>query len=217
MSLYNNQVSGSVGRLADEVFSKLLADILSGKLPGGSIVQERRLAEGLGVSRSPLRDALGRLEGQGLLVRNARGILTIRIVTLEDYLNCLSLRLLIEPVTASQACRKITQQEIERLDHLLVELEEQEEPANDALWAFDDILHDMLAKASGNPFAHRTIVEMRRHTSIFERHQLTGRSKPGTKDHRAIVDALAHRDETQVAALMKTHLEAIRSTVLTHF
>ncbi|MDP2699783.1 GntR family transcriptional regulator [Thalassospira sp.] len=215
--MQNHPDSGFAGRLADEVFSKLLNDILSGRLPGGSIVQERRLAESLGVSRSPLRDALGRLEGQGLLVRNPRGILTIRIVTLEDYLNCLNLRLLIEPSAAALACRKMPEQEIARLDGLLTHLEEQDDPSHDALWAFDDILHDALAGASGNPFIVKAVVEMRRYTSIFERHQLTGRTKPGTDDHRAIVNALRNRDEAGVSGLMKAHLEAIRGKVLAHF
>lgn len=58
--------------LADETYRSLLADILSARLAGGSVVQQRRLATKHAVSRSPMRHALGRLEGEGLLVRNEK-------------------------------------------------------------------------------------------------------------------------------------------------
>jgi len=57
------------GKLADAAYRTVLQKILTHELPGGSVIQERKLAEAMGVSRSPMRDALGRLEGEGLLVR----------------------------------------------------------------------------------------------------------------------------------------------------
>jgi DNA-binding GntR family transcriptional regulator len=64
----------------------LLEQILSGALRGGEVINERRLADQLDVSRTPLRDALKRLEGEGLLFRSADRVLTIRLVTVGDYM-----------------------------------------------------------------------------------------------------------------------------------
>src|ERR1700754_1493616 len=89
--------------LAEETYRLLLADILSARLAGGSVGQQRRLATKHAVSRSPMRHALGRLEGEGLLVRNDKGVLCVRVITLKDYLDSLSMRMLLEPSAAAAA------------------------------------------------------------------------------------------------------------------
>ncbi|OKH88038.1 GntR family transcriptional regulator [Thalassospira sp. TSL5-1] len=203
--------------LADSVFARLLKSILEGQLAGGTIVQERRLADQMGVSRSPMRDALGRLEGQGLLVRNSRGILTVRVVTLEDYLNCLNLRLLIEPTAAALAAERMSAADLKRLDSLLSDIENTSDVEADVLWDFDDILHQTIGESSGNPFIFKTIIEMRRYTAIFERHQLSGRGKPGSADHRMIVNALAVHDAAGAKEAMHRHLHEIRQKIIENF
>ncbi|WP_339776310.1 GntR family transcriptional regulator [uncultured Thalassospira sp.] len=205
------------GSLSDSVFARLLKSILEGHLAGGTIVQERRLADQLGVSRSPMRDALGRLEGQGLLVRNSRGILTVRVVTLEDYLNCLNLRLLIEPTAAALAAGRMTDADLSKLDSFLTEIEAAPDAEADTLWNFDDALHLTIGESSGNPFIAKTIIEMRRYTAIFERHQLSGRGKPGSADHRAILNALIAHDAAAAKDAMHQHLHEIRQKILENF
>ncbi len=180
-------------------------------------MQERRLADQLGVSRSPMRDALGRLEGQGLLVRNSRGILTVRVVTLEDYLNCLNLRLLIEPTAAALAAGRMTDADLSKLDSFLTEIEAAPDAEADTLWNFDDALHLTIGESSGNPFIAKTIIEMRRYTAIFERHQLSGRGKPGSADHRAILNALIAHDAAAAKDAMHQHLHEIRQKILENF
>jgi DNA-binding GntR family transcriptional regulator len=209
--------SSDTGSLADSVFARLLKSILEGHLAGGTIVQERRLADQMGVSRSPMRDALGRLEGQGLLVRNSRGILTVRVVTLEDYLNCLNLRLLIEPTAAALTAERMGKADLDRLDSLLREIEAASDVEADTLWDFDDILHQTIGESSGNPFIAKTIIEMRRYTAIFERHQLSGRGKPGSADHRVIVNALTSRDAAGAKDAMHHHLHEIRQKIIENF
>ena len=209
--------SSDTGSLADSVFARLLKSILEGQLAGGTIVQERRLADQMGVSRSPMRDALGRLEGQGLLVRNSRGILTVRVVTLEDYLNCLNLRLLIEPTAAALAAERMGKADLDRLDSLLREIEAASDVEADTLWDFDDILHQTIGECSGNPFIAKTIIEMRRYTAIFERHQLSGRGKPGSADHRVIVNALTSQDAAGAKDAMHRHLHEIRQKIIENF
>lgn len=203
--------------LAEEAYRRLLSDILSTRLAGGTIVQERRLASRLGVSRSPLRDALGRLEGQGLLIRNSKGVLSVRVVTLEDYLNSLGIRILIEPAAAALASGELSREELAELEAALQKIEVDPDPDPDFVWDFDDMLHNTIAVRSGNPFMVRTVTEMRRYTTIFERQMSIRRAKPGVADHRAILDALSGGAREGTRQAMALHLEHVRQGVLENY
>lgn len=205
------------GKLADSAYRSVLADILSCRLPGGSVIQERKLALALGVSRSPMRDALNRLEGEGLLVRLTERLLTVRVITLEDYLHSLDVRALIEPQAAALATPRVRDDEIARMDEMLREIEAAGEPTPEQHWAFDDLLHDTLAERSGNPFLAGTIREMRRYTKIFERQTVPPRINPGAGDHRKILKALREGRADQVRSAMAEHIRNVRKRTLAGF
>ena len=211
------QETGTETSLADETYRALLEEILSAQLAGGVVIQERRLAARLGVSRSPMRDALGRLEGQGLLVRNGKSMLTVRVITLKDYLNSLTMRLLVEPTAAALACPEITESKLAELAAMLHAIDEDPDPDPAMIWRFDDALHQGLGEASGNPFMAETIVQMRRYTTIFERQRRLAQRKPGLEDHREILAALAARDPEAARQCMTQHLEKVRQRVLSTY
>ncbi|MDR3496066.1 MAG: GntR family transcriptional regulator [Ancalomicrobiaceae bacterium] len=202
------------GKLADEAYRSVLADILSCRMPGGTVIQERKLALALGVSRSPMRDALNRLAGEGLLVRLTDRLLTVRVITLQDYLDSLDVRALIEPQAAALATPKVSVAEIAECNRLLGHIESVGMPTDEDHWAFDDFLHDTLADRSGNPFLARTIRDMRRYTKIFERQTVPARSGPGVADHRKLVDALVDRRADLVKMAMSDHIRKVRKRTL---
>jgi DNA-binding GntR family transcriptional regulator len=203
--------------LADEAYRSLLADILSARLVGGSVVQQRRLATKHAVSRSPMRHALGRLEGEGLLVRNEKGVLSVRVITLKDYLDSLTMRMLLEPAAAALASPHVSRSQIDPLSAMLDEIEADAEPDPEVVWAFDEALHTYIASESRNPFMATTIGEMRRYTTIFERQLPIVRAKPGVMEHRAILRALAANDADAARLAMTEHLEAVRQGVLANY
>jgi DNA-binding GntR family transcriptional regulator len=205
----------SSGKLAEGAYRSVLKDILTCNLPGGSVIQERKLALALGVSRSPMRDALNRLEGEGLLVRLTERLLAVRVITLEDYLYSLDVRALIEPKAAALATPKVTAEEIASFDRMLSEIEAVGMPTQEQHWAFDDLLHDTLADRAGNPFLARTIREMRRYTKIFERQTVPQRSGRGVADHRKLIDALVERRADVVKQAMSEHIRNVRKRTLT--
>lgn len=202
------------GKLAEEAYRAVLNDILNCVLPGGSIIQERKLALALGISRSPMREALNRLEGEGLLVRLTDRLLAVRVITLEDYLHTLDVRGLIEPQAAALATLRVEDSELERLNAMLRDLQSSNEPTPEQHWAFDDFLHETLAHRSGNPFLAKTIREMRRYTKIFERQTVPTRISPGGLDHRNIVAALARRRPEEVKSAMAKHIRDVRKRTL---
>ncbi|MBB3610004.1 GntR family transcriptional regulator [Rhizobium sp. BK602] len=203
--------------LAAETYRLLLADILSARLAGGSVVQQRRLASQHAVSRSPMRHALSRLEGEGLLVRNDKGVLCVRIITLKDYLDSLSMRMLLEPSAAAAAVLNIPAEKVSVLSAALDGIEADPDPDPEIVWQFDDALHMSLANGSGNSFMAATIGEMRRYTTIFERQMAVVRAKPGVAEHRAILAALSARNPEAARQAMVRHLDAVRQGVLANY
>ena len=203
--------------LADDTYRLLLADILSARLAGGSIVQQRRLASQHAVSRSPMRHALSRLEGEGLLVRNEKGVLCVRVISLKDYLDGLTMRMLIEPTAAALATPHVADVDVERLTSMLDAIDADPGPDPEIVWQFDDALHGCIADNSRNAFMKASICDMRRYTTIFERQMAVVRAKPGISEHRAIVAALAARDAEAARQAMSEHLDAVRQGVLTNY
>ena len=200
--------------LGDEVYAALLSDILSARLPGGTPIQQRRLALRYNVSRSPMRHALGRLEGEGLLVRDGTTGLAVRTVTLREYLDSLEMRMLLEPAAAAKAAKNpdpermaVVKQDFESLLH-------DPAPNPEDVWAFDDALHLYIAERSGNAFMPPFVRDLRRYTTIFERQMPVVRVKPGMREHAAILEALADGEADIARAAMTFHLEIVRIGVL---
>lgn len=203
--------------LAEETYGLLLADIISTRLTGGSVIQQRRLASQYAVSRSPMRHALSRLEGEGLIVRDERGILCVRVISLKDYLDSLTMRMLLEPTAAALAAPGADEEQVVRLLSDLEAIEADPEPDAEDVWRFDDALHGFVAAHSDNPFMYATISEMRRYTTIFERQMALIRAKPGVTEHREILVALAAHDPERARKAMAAHLEIVRQGVLTNY
>ena len=202
-------------KLADTAYRTVLASILSHGLAGGSVIQERKLALAMGISRTPMRDALGRLEGEGLLVRLTERLLTVRVITLQDYLHSLDVRALLEPQAAALATRSLTPDDISGLEKALEALAHDEGVGLEAHhWRFDDLLHETLAEKSGNPFLAKTIREMRRYTKIFERQTVPPRNKPGIEDHKRLLAALANGRPDKVRDVMAEHIRNVRKRAL---
>lgn len=204
--------------LSEQAYRHILEAILSGRMPAGAPIQERRLAAEVGVSRSPMRDALGRLSGEGLLMRSSGGVLAVRAISLGDYLQSLDMRLLVEPSAAALAVRSIEAEELRRLDETLRAIESSEEVPPEARITFDDELHETIARRSGNGFMERTLREMRRYTTLYERQAgRAGGVQEDMAEHRAIADALGARDSEGAHRAMEAHLAGIRQRILRQF
>jgi DNA-binding GntR family transcriptional regulator len=212
-----SEQQGSEANLGQETYEALLSDILSARLTGGTPIQQRRLALKYNVSRSPMRTALSRLEGEGLLVRDESGSLFVRTVTLVDYLHSLDIRMLLEPPAAAKACNNADEPRLSHINNLFQSLTIDPSPDLEDVWAFDDALHNYIAEQSGNPFMVPFIRDLRRFTTIFERQLPVVRAKPGVREHKAILEALGSGEGEVARAAMSYHLEIVRIGVLKHY
>jgi DNA-binding GntR family transcriptional regulator len=205
-------------RLALQAYGRILDLILSGAATPGSLVNERRLAETLEMSRTPVRDALLMLEGEGLLVRQGARGLQIRQMRIEDFMDALQIRLLLEPEAARIAAGRLPAAAlpplVARIEALAALAEAGGEVEREEVRAVDDRLHGLIAEAVGNAQLTGIIRTLRRQTQIFDLKSLPERRQATCREHLAILAALAAGDGPAAAEAMRVHLEAVRQSIL---
>jgi DNA-binding GntR family transcriptional regulator len=141
--------------------------ILSGELEPGSPLQETDLAARLGVSRTPIREALGRLSEFGVVVTRANHTAVVRPLGAEELVHFHQVREALEGMAAELACGKLTAEDFAGLDALAEAASDSERPGYlDAFNDFDRELHAIVAERSGNPVLAREIGKLHRLTMI---------------------------------------------------
>ena len=206
-------------RLADLAYEQMLETILSGEVAAGSLLNERKVAASLDMSRTPVRDAMLRLEHDGLLVRQGIRGLQVRELRVEDFLDALQVRMLLEPEAAGIAARRMvpdTLDEVEeRLkvvlasagrDSSLVDREE--------VRTVDNLLHGRIADAVGNEQLSRIIRNLRRQTQIFDLKSMPERLEDTCAEHLAILRCIQQEDSRGARSAMKAHLGRVRRSIV---
>jgi DNA-binding GntR family transcriptional regulator len=206
--------NGSHTPLTLVAYHRLLDMITTGELRAGAIVQERPLAKALNISRTPLRDALFRLEGEGLLVRHQEGVLQVKSFTLQDYSNALRVRLVIECEAARLAAGNMPAPVIAAIrTHLEAVLRRLDAPDHGIgrieLDHVDDAVHHAVADASGNPLLAELIRTVRQRSRLFGLERRPTRMRSICAEHGAILDAIASGNAPAAVAAMSRHLENV--------
>jgi DNA-binding GntR family transcriptional regulator len=194
--------------LSERVHGAVSALIKSQQLHGGDIIVEMRLADLLGVSRTPLREALQKLEGEGLVVRNGRSFV-VRSVGLAEYLQSLKVREILEGEAAALSAGRVPQHAIAKvranIDALLgapVYLPKEH-------WQSDDEVHALISDYCGNPVMGRMIQGLRMVTRLYETSNLADRLMPDATEHLAIIEALERGDARLGRQKAQAHLKSL--------
>jgi DNA-binding GntR family transcriptional regulator len=190
--------------LTDRAYEVVRKLILQRKLTGGEVLVEGRLAERLKMSRTPLREALLRLEGGGLLVRaNARSY-AVRRITASHYFQCLQVRERLESQAVSLALGRISKADIQRLRQVIATLDLSQQGASH--WQADDEVHGMFARTSGNEMLADTISHLRVLCRLFEVVDPFNRIEEDRSEHLAILDAYAAGNAKLAEEAVVAHL-----------
>ena len=193
----------------DRVFASLRESIVTGEFPAGSLHSIYRLADLLGVSRTPVREAVLRLADTGLVtIERNRGV-RIRGVTAADVREVFELRLLLEVPAAAHAAAHADAAAVTALADALAHMREHAERDDEPQFVeHDRRLHDVVAGVLGNARLQAEIATLR--DSIQARGASTihrSRSMPElAEEHAPIVEAIATRDPLAAAAHMEQHL-----------
>ena len=195
--------------LADQVFDKLEDDIVFGVYKHGEVLTELKLAETLGVSRTPIREALRRLEQERLIEDTGKGSVVLGI-TKNDLLDIMEIRQNIEGLAAYYAAVSITAEGAEELSHL-IDLQEFYHAKNDInrLQAADDEFHAAICRLSCRNVINDTLLPLHRKTRLYRKIAMEDqqRSPKTLREHRQIYDAIIAGNGELARDLMSKHIE----------
>ncbi len=196
--------------LYEEVAELLRQRIFNRELAPGSWIDELKIAEELGISRTPLREALKVLAAEGLVTMKVRRGAYVTEVSEQDLREVYELLSLLESDAAGAVCERATEDELRELRALHDELEQSADPATgsrERFFALNEAFHLRLLDLAGNRWRKQMVTDLRkvmklnRHSSLFK----SGRIEESLKEHRAIMAAVTARQAGQARAAVKTH------------
>ena len=201
-------------QLSSRAYDQLLEMILNGSLGGGSLLHEQALARLLDTSRTPVREALLRLEAEGLVTRHAGRVLAVREVPVQEFMEILRVRSVLETEAIGQACKRIPDGKLRELRRTFESLLAVETPEAETQMQADDALHCAIIDACGNTVLAELVRALRRRTRVFNLRSLPERLVPGCTEHLEIIAAIERRDEERARAALASHFENVRQSVL---
>lgn len=203
--------------LGGSAFKRLKSMILEGTLEPGMRLSEKRLADLLGVSRTPVREAISQLISEGLAVRSAGGTPVVNRISLNDLMEILHVRSLLE----CEAARKAALSGASRDD--LAKYQSRVEvfllgprPSDAEHSALDIDLHNLIARMAGSKLLSELIEGLKVKTCIYDQGSIPDRFVPGCHEHIAIINAILDHDPDAASAAMKLHLKNVRESIISH-
>jgi len=193
-----------------EVAERLRQRIFKRELEPGSWIDELRIAEEYGISRTPLREALKVLAAEGLVTMKVRRGAYVTEVSPHDLADVYHLLSLLESDAAGVVAARATDAELAELQVMHAALEEAALPGTantDAFFAVNERFHMRLLEIANNRWRDQMVADLRkvmklnRHSSLFK----TGRIQESLQEHRAIMAALGARDADATAQRMREH------------
>lgn len=202
--------------LADCVFDKLENDILSGKYAYGELLTEARLSEELGVSRTPIREAIRRLEQEHILLVTGKG-LKVQGITRDDIRDIMDVRVRVEGLAAFYAAQRMSDEDKKKLREAL-ELQEfyaAKEDSDHMQWQ-DHEFHETIYAGCGSLTLQNVLVPLHRKAQKYRRASVEKRSRAeaSVREHRGIYEAIAAGTAQEAEQQMIQHIENARKSIL---
>lgn len=206
--------------LGDGVYESLRSAVLEHILAPGDRVNIDALARELEVSPTPVREALARLESEGLVrKRPLAGYTVSPLLTLAEFHDMFDMRLLLECAAARWAALRATDAQ---RSELVREAARTVEGGEDRAWhaaftALDAHVHDLVAQASSSPLLRDSIVRLHSHLHLHRRYFPYAQTAVTNDEHRAVAAAIHDRDPDAAESAMRLHLNRARERHLVAF
>ena len=222
----------SSGTLRRKAYNYIHAKILSGDLPYGHQVSDLSLAREIGMSRTPVREAVQQLQREGLVEQLPRLGTIVRTPERRDIVELFELREALEPFAVGLAARRAPESELPTLDRLCREMNGVGEEARELgmtdldpsrlerFLAADMAFHVMLLRASGNHRMMRIVADSRVLLRIFSARRQEHNFavlRETYQFHSQILDAVKDRDAETASAAMAAHIQASKRETLEHY
>lgn len=195
--------------LRDVVFNTLREAILRGDLVAGERLMELQLAAKLGVSRTPIREAIRMLEQEGLAITIPRKGAIVAGMTEKDMKDVLEIREALEELSVQVACDKITENEIEQLYRNMKEFELALQSGDLKRMAQADVeFHDVIYQATDNPKLISMLNNLREQMYRYRVEYLKNpeNHEQLLKEHEAIYQGISEKDKSVVTEMIRKHI-----------
>ncbi len=195
--------------LRDVVFHTLREAILRGDLKPGERLMELQLAEKLGVSRTPIREAIRMLEQEGLAVTMPRRGAEVARMTLKDMEDVLEIREALDELAVRIACARITDEQLKKLSEVKKQFESSTQTGDVKQIAEADVsFHDVIYEATGNPKLVTLLNNLREQVYRYRVEYIKNpKNYPVLiKEHEAILQSLKDREVDRAVSAMQEHV-----------
>lgn len=194
--------------LYEQVAERLRQQIFGRELEPGAWIDELKLCAELGISRTPLREALKVLAVEGLVTMKVRRGAYVTEMSERDVREAYQLLALLESDAASRVATWASDAELAELEALHARLEDQV-GQRDAFFAINEQFHLRLLELEGNRWRQQIVTDLRRVMKLNRHHSLfkQGRLEESLAEHRELMAALRQRDAAATARLMRAHFE----------
>ncbi|GGB20757.1 GntR family transcriptional regulator [Allosediminivita pacifica] len=201
--------------LSQTAYRELIRRILEGELKPGDTLQESRLCTDLGMSRTPVREAIARIRSEGLAEQSGR-FLRLRRIGSEEIEEIFFLRRTLEPSAIRAATGRILPEELDGLEDEVRALMRGGPGKDDLQWHVDRTFHGTIAIAAGNPAVAKVIHDLHMRTCIFDHRVVPERFELGCREHLGMIDAMRQGDADAASAQMEAHLSHARDAIFEH-
>ena len=203
--------------LRELVLDAIREAIINGTLKPRERLMEIQMAEELGVSRTPIREALRKLELEGFIVMVPRKGAYVADVSFKDIADVFEIRAALEALAAGLAAERITDEELEEMERLVVEKTEAITNHDmDRLVEVDTSFHEAIYKASRNERLTSIINNLREQIQRYRTTSLAypGRMKRSLEEHRGIVEAIQSRDTQLAQQAAREHIDNAENSMI---
>jgi DNA-binding GntR family transcriptional regulator len=206
----NGEIENNSNSLTGRVFNRIENDILNGIYQPGDSLIETKLSEELGVSRTPIREAIRQLELEGLAQSIPNKGSIVKGISAQDIDDIYTIRMMVEGLAARWTAEKITDEELKELKET-IELEEFYTQKNDPLHIlkFDSKFHEIIFKASKSMTLMHTLSTFHHYVQRSRNISLESpcRAKEALEEHKAILQAIMERDAENAEKRMTQHVK----------
>ena len=196
--------------LRGRVFQSIREDILSGRYEQNTELKEAAIGAELGVSRTPVREALRQLELEGLVTIIPNRGAYVNMITAKDVQDIYVIRSMLEGLCARWATQSITEEQLDSMEETLCLSEYHTSKKNyEKLYELDSLFHEQLYEAGGSRILNHILSDFHDYVKMVRKATIStsSRSVTSTEEHRAIFEAIKEKDPDKAEALAKKHVK----------
>lgn len=203
--------------LRDVVFNTLRKGILTGELKPGERLMEIHLANRLGVSRTPIREAIRKLELEGLVTMIPRRGAEVANITEKNLKDVLEVRRALESLAIELACERITEEKRRLLEEKLLQVEEAVRTKDTGAIASADVaFHDTIVEATGNDRLVQLVSNLGEQMYRYRFEYIKDVSKHSQimSEHKIMFNCIISKDKENAAQTVKTHIDNQEESIM---